>query len=319
MVTIQPHFRKVLDKLRHIQAGRTASFVSRFAPSPTGLLHMGHVASAIFVQTVTRYVGGRILLRIEDHDKGRCRRAFEDEILKDLEWLEIGYEDGVRDAAAPSPYRQSDDETPYHEALRHLARDHHIYHCHCSRSQIAQDQPPSPDGEYRYDGRCRHLKLDAAQGAGVRIMIQEGTERFDDLWLGGQEQNPAAQCGDLLLRDRNGCFTYQFAVAVDDLRQGVDLVIRGEDILASTGRQILLARLLGRSQPPLFLHHPLIHDNTGKKLSKRDGASSIAYRRQQGCAPAEIIGQAAWFAGMITAPEPVTLSELQAIIKSEYE
>ena len=316
MVTIQPHFRKVLDRLCQIRAQDPGPFISRFAPSPTGVLHIGHVASAIFVQCITRFLGGRILLRIEDHDKGRCRRPFEQQIINDIDWLGFKYDDGVRDTASPSPYRQSDDETPYLEALERLKCHHHVYRCDCSRKQIADLQQTGPEGEYRYNGRCRDRHLDADQQAGLRIMIGEGIEQFDDLWLGPQQQNPSVQCGDILLRDRSGSFTYQFAVCVDDLRQGVNLVIRGADILPSTGRQILLARLLGRGKPPLFLHHPLINDNNGKKLSKRDGSSGLTPLRQRGITAAEIIGQAAWSTGMISRPTPLTLDELQTMIKS---
>ena len=319
MVTIQPHLRKVLERLRAVQAKHGVPFVSRFAPSPTGLLHLGHVASAIFVHTITRSLGGRVLLRVEDHDKTRSSRPFEEEILNDLEWLGFEFDEGVRCSHERSPYRQSDDETPYHDAILRLASEHHIYRCLCSRKDIARCQQASDGGEYRYNGNCRNLRIGEDQPAGVRLAIENGCETFDDLWLGEQSQNPFAQCGDLLLRDRNGCFTYQFAVCVDDLRQGVNLVIRGEDILASTGRQILLARYLGRAQPPHFLHHPLISDNDGKKLGKRYGSAGIGNQRKSGVSAAEIIGQAAWFTGMISTPEAVTLNELLAIVKRDYE
>ena len=229
------------------------------------------------------------------------------------------YDSGVREAAVASPYRQSDNETPYQAAIEQLARLHHLYHCRCSRKQIAAGPSPGAGGELRYDGHCRDLRLTAETANCLRIVVDEGVERFDDLWLGWQQQNPHAQCGDLLLKDKNGCFTYQFAVCVDDMHQGVNLVIRGEDILPSTGRQIMLARWLGRPEPPLFLHHPLINDKAGKKLSKRDGASGVARLREQGVSPAELIGQAAWSTGMISRPVPLTLNELSAIIKSEHE
>jgi glutamyl-tRNA synthetase/glutamyl-Q tRNA(Asp) synthetase len=135
-------------------------------------------------------------------------------------------------------------------------------------------------------------------------------ERFVDARLGPQEQHPTDQCGDLLLLDRLGQWTYQFAVVVDDLRQGVDLVIRGEDLLASTGRQMLLGRRLGRASPPVYLHHPLIWKPGGEKLSKSSGDSGVRELRAAGNEPAAVLGRAAWLTGLQAEPAPVAPDDL---------
>ena len=141
---------------------------------------------------------------------------------------------------------------------------------------------PDPGAEPRYPGTCRDRGLSLADGVGWRVRLPAGVEAFDDALLGRQEQSPAEQCGDMLIRDRLGNWTYQFAVTVDDWRQGVDLVIRGVDLLPSTGRQIQLARLLGREVPPIFMHHPLVMKTPDQKLSKSDRATGIRDLRAAG-------------------------------------
>lgn len=142
-----------------------------------------------------------------------------------------------------------------------------------------------------------------------------GAECFTDALLGTQRQEPAAQCGDLLLRDRLGNWTYQFAVVVDDLRQGVDLVIRGEDLLESTGRQLRLGRLLGREQPPVFLHHPLVRGEDGAKLSKARGDTGIRELRAAGLTPAAVLGRAAQAGGLLDRARPVMPADLAGLFE----
>ena len=259
--------------------------LTRFAPSPTGYLHLGHVASALWVWGVANALDARVLLRIEDHDRGRCRPEYERALLQDLEWL------GLRPDLGP--VRQSDAEPAYRAALALLQRRGLVYACDCSRRIIAADGRDVADEESRYPGRCRDRGLAPGPGRGLRLRLEPGVECFTDALLREQRQDPAVQCGDLLLRDRNGNWTYQFAVVVDDLRQGIDLVVRGQDLLGSTGRQIALARLLGREQPPVFLHHPLIYRVDGAKLSKASGDTGIRDLRAAGATPAEVLGRAA--------------------------
>ena len=148
------------------------------------------------------------------------------------------------------------------------------------------------DAELRYPGTCADRGLAEAPGLGLRVRLAPTVERFVDLRHGLQEQRPSEQCGDLLARDRDGNWTYQFAATVDDLVQGITLVIRGDDLLASTGRQIQLARLLGRDEPPEFLHHPLIMKSPDQKLSKSDGDTGIRELRARGLTPAQVIEMA---------------------------
>jgi glutamyl-tRNA synthetase/glutamyl-Q tRNA(Asp) synthetase len=259
--------------------------LTRFAPAPTGWLHLGHVLNADYVWRLARERRGRVLLRIEDHDRERCRPEYEAGILDDLDWL--GFAPDVHPTAefrrGRCDGRQSDREAIYHEALAVLQSQGLVYACECTRRTLATGA---------YDGRCRERRLPLAGGLGWRARIDPGVEHFEDLLAGRQEQNPAAQCGDMLIRDRLGNWTYQFAVAVDDWRQGIDLVVRGEDLLDSTGRQIRLARLLGRERPPAYAHHPLIMKSAGQKLSKSDGDTGVRDLRARGWTPQRVIDAA---------------------------
>ena len=275
------------------------SLLTRFAPAPTGWLHLGHVLNAEYVWGRARALGGRVLLRIEDHDRTRARPEFEAGILDDLDWL--GYRPDMfpTDAfrAGRCDGRQSDRDPIYHEAFEILRGQGLVYACDCSRrlAAISGTQPSRPAGEpaeLRYPGVCRDKKLPLVEGYGWRVRIEPGVEEFEDARIGLQRQDPEQQCGDVLLRDRNGNWTYQFAVTVDDWRQGVDSVIRGIDLLASTGRQIRIARLLGRERPPTFLHHRLIMKSADQKVSKSDGDTGVRDLRARGWSPAEVIGAA---------------------------
>jgi glutamyl-Q tRNA(Asp) synthetase len=274
---------------------------TRFAPSPTGYLHLGHVVNAIYVWGVARAAGGQVLLRIEDHDRIRCRPEYEQALLEDLDWL------GFRADAGRDPLlRQSDEPAAYERALEHLRRTATVYVCDCSRKEI---------GGERYPGRCRTRGLQDGPGRGLRVAVAPGIERFDDLLLGPQEQVPADQCGDLLLRDRDGHWTYQFAVTVDDYRQHITHVIRGADLLSSTGRQIRLAGMLGRPDPPRFLHHPLIFKEKGEKLSKSDRDTGIGDLRRIGVAAAEVIGRAAAAVGLIKTARAVEATQVEELFR----
>jgi len=288
---------------------------TRFAPSPTGHLHLGHLLNAIYVWRLARHAGGQVRLRIEDHDRERSRPEFERAILDDLEWL--GFAPDLPAIAAfragPCGGRQSDHPERYAAALACLDRDLRVYGCDCSRAEIlrrtgaladarsgrggdapreARPAAPGDTAELRYDGFCRTRGLRPGSGVGTRVRLDPGVETFDDGMLGPQQQEPMAQCGDVLVRDRRGNWTYQFAVTVDDLVEDVTDVIRGRDLLTSTGRQIQLARLLGRSAPPAFLHHPLILGADGEKLSKSRGDTALRELRAAGLSPAEAIARA---------------------------
>jgi glutamyl-Q tRNA(Asp) synthetase len=291
--------------------------LTRFAPSPTGYLHLGHVANAIHVWGVAQALNGRVLLRLEDHDRGRCRPEYETAILEDLEWLglepDLGHAGELQ--SGRSPFRQSDNDPRYGSALQQLGTRFSVYACDCSRKDIAGESDV-PDQETRYPGHCRERNLEAREGRGIRVAMEPGTERFADMLLGGQQQDPSEQCGDLLLKDRLGNWTYQFAVTVDDLAQEVDLVIRGQDLLASTGRQIRLARMLGRSTPPAYMHHGLIRHGSGAKLSKSNGDTGVRELRAAGMSPGRVLGQAAHLTGLIDSPRELTARDLGSLFIS---
>ncbi len=294
--------------------------LTRFAPAPTGHLHLGHVANALVVWGVAGALGGRVLLRVEDHDRQRCRREYEQALLDDLDWL--GFAADLFPTAAyrtgPCPGRQSDRDAAYHAAASALAARGLLYACACSRRAIGSRAAEVASGggaERRYPGTCRAraVPLDAPDLT-WRVHLPEGDEHFDDALLGPQRQTPASQCGDLAVRDRHGNWTYQFAVTVDDCEQDVALVIRGQDLLASTGRQLQLARLLGREAPPVYLHHGLLRKATGRKLSKADGDSGVRALRAAGWSAGEVIGAAAEQLGLLARARPVPAHAAAALL-----
>jgi len=283
---------------------------------------------------MARAAGGRVLLRLEDHDHQRCRPEYEAALLEDLEWL--GFTPDQPSYAelrqGPSSFRQSDNKAAYESALEALRARHRVYACECSRRDEADradradgsnrtdgavSKGRSEEGETRgeapYSGRCRDRGLAPDPGRGLRVVIEPGEESFTDLLLGEQQQNPSCQCGDLLLRDRLGNWTYQFAVVVDDLRHGVTTMIRGEDLLASTGRQIRLARMLGREKPPVFAHHPLILKSSGNKLSKANRDTAVRELRKSRLTAPDVLGRAAVAGGLIPAFRPVGASEVSEL------
>jgi glutamyl-tRNA synthetase/glutamyl-Q tRNA(Asp) synthetase len=292
--------------LERLRARLPASPLTRFAPSPTGRLHLGHIVNAIFVWGVARALGGRVLLRIEDHDRERSLLEYERGILDDLAWLGL-----EPDAHAP---RQSERSAAYESALATLHARGLVFACRCSRREIGAGAVPGL--QPRYAGTCRALGLSATPGLALRVRLGTGIETFDDARRGVEEQDPDAQCGDLLVRDRAGQWTYQFAVTVDDWEQNVDLVIRGEDLLSSTGRQMRLARLLGRRHPAVFLHHPLLYGPRGVKLSKSNRDAGVSALRADGWTPEAVLGEAAARAGLLEAARTITARDLPLLFSS---
>jgi glutamyl-tRNA synthetase/glutamyl-Q tRNA(Asp) synthetase len=301
--------------------------VSRFAPAPTGFLHLGHVVNALHVWGITRVAGGRVLLRIEDHDRKRCRSEYERAILDDLDWLGFVPDEPSTDAfrAGPCRGRQRDRQDVYESALSRLTEMGLVYACGCSRRELRAEtanghdrQDNTSDVEVRYSGRCRSRHLQWSSGLGLRVRLVDSVERFCDLRHGWQEQRPSAQCGDLLVKDRDDNWTYQFAVTADDMAQGVNLVIRGDDLLPSTGRQMQLSRLLGRVEPPRYLHHALIMKSPNQKLSKADQDTSVRDMRTEGCRVDEVIGRAMHAASFAESAAPITRAAAERRVVSEY-
>jgi glutamyl-tRNA synthetase/glutamyl-Q tRNA(Asp) synthetase len=216
---------------------------------------------------------------------------------------------------SPSEFRQSERGEVYVRALDTLRRADLVYACDCSRKTLAKEAGDIRHIETPYNGRCRERGLPAATGLGLRVRLAPGAESFEDLRLGAQVQRPSAQCGDLLVRDRLGSWTYQFTVTVDDWLEGVDLIVRGEDLLSSTGRQLQLARMLGRESPPRFLHHPLIRNSGGGKLSKANRDTGLRDLRAGGARPEEVLGAAAAATGLLAEPGTISAHDLDNLFR----
>jgi glutamyl/glutaminyl-tRNA synthetase len=292
--------------------------LTRFAPAPTGVLHLGHVVNAVYVWGLAGARGGRVLLRVEDHDRQRCRPEYERALLDDLDWL--GF---VPDGFPTSAFRagrcdgrQSDRGAVYRNAAGGLAARGLIYGCTCSRQDLVRTDAGDERDEARYPGTCRDRGLPPGPGVAWRLRMDPGVETFDDLLLGPQSQDPSRQTGDVVIRDRLGNWTYQFAASVDDLDQGIDLVIRGRDLLGSTGRQIRIARLVGRDRPPVFAHHPLVMKSPGQKLSKSDRDSGVGDLRAAGWTAARVIGEAARRAGLTTGSGDLAAGEVSRLFSA---
>jgi len=290
--------------------------VTRFAPGPTGHLHMGHLVNALYTWGIARATGGAVILRIEDHDRQRCRPEFETALLDDLERL------GLTPDAPPivafrtgqTPYRQSDVGDVYAAALAQLQGAGLVYACGCSRATFAAYEAERgwPWRGIGCPGGCRALGLPDDGAITLRVAVGAGAEHWVDLLTGPMADEPASG-GDLPVRDRAGNWTYMFAVVVDDMRQGVDLVIRGRDLLEATPAQLRLAKLLGRETPPLFLHHPLVLLESGRKLSKADGATSVRSMLDADMTPAALFGRAARLAGLRSDDQPLDPTALGSL------
>jgi glutamyl-Q tRNA(Asp) synthetase len=265
---------------------------TRFAPSPTGYLHLGHIVSAMFVWTAARRYGAQVLLRFEDHDRQRCRMEFEDATMRDLEWLGF-LAPSITGVNILQVSRQSERQSRYDEVFENLSTKSFIYFCSCSRKDQLSRGLGGGD-ELKYDQLCRERNLKPEARLNARFKCSDSEVKFDDLILKQTiAQNPVDQCGDFVVRDRHGNYSYQFAATVDDMDQGVDLVVRGQDILSSTARQIQLRDVLsnGRGADIRFGHHNLLLESGGQKLSKRSFSESILARRQQGDTPETLIAE----------------------------
>jgi glutamyl-tRNA synthetase/glutamyl-Q tRNA(Asp) synthetase len=290
---------------------------TRFAPAPTGYLHLGHAVNALYVWGLGHALGARVLLRIEDHDAQRARPEYEQALLDDLDWLGFVPDEFPASAfrAGRCDSRQSDRHHVYAPAAQELIARGLVYGCDCTRLRQALAATAGKARERRYPGTCRERGLPLETGIAWRVRMEPGAETFDDRLCGPQTQDPAAQCGDVAIRDRLGNWTYQFVAAVDDFRQGVDLVIRGLDLLPSTGRQIRIARLLGRPAPAAFAHHPLVMKSAARKLSKSDGDTGIGELRTAGWPPERVLGEAARRAGLTSDRRAISAREAPALFR----
>ncbi len=293
----------------------------RYAPSPTGDLHLGNLRTALLAWLWARRAGGRCVLRVEDLDLPRVRAGVTERMLADLRWLGLDWDEGPAEGGPYGPYRQSERAALYEHALARLRAQGMLYPCYCSRAElarIASAPAPGEDGP-RYPGTCRHLtprEREARERAGRRpawrFHVPPGVVTFTDALCGPQAQDVAATVGDFIVQRSDGIIAYQLAVVVDDGWMKINQVVRGADLLSSTPRQILLARALGWPIPT-YAHVPLLTDATGAKLSKRDRAAGLEPLRAAGMTPEAVIGRLAAGAGLIPEPVPISARELVAM------
>ncbi len=295
-------------------APHQSPLITRFAPSPTGYLHLGHILSMAFVYGISKATGAKLLLRIEDHDQSRCRREFEAAIYEDLAWFGFNFDEQPT-LTDKSPLRQSDRIERYKNVLSDLEYRQLVFRCDCSRAKIQQAskvEDSARSDELFYPGTCLHRhSSEFSKDFGIRFLPTSKDITFFDGIHGERTQNPAKQCGGFLLKDRLGNFTYQFAVVVDDMDQGINLIIRGNDLLHASGRQIMLAEALGRTTPIQFVHHPLLTDESGKKLGKRFFSEAVAKRRADGERAEDLLGHALFLAGLMQRQAPIQPSDLK--------
>lgn len=286
----------------------------RFAPSPSGRMHLGNAWSALLAWLAVRSRGGVMVLRLEDLDPDRCKRPLCDGVEEDLRWLGLDWDEGG--SAGGEVYYQSQRGAYYQAALERLEQMDLLYPCFCTRGQLhAPNAPHRSDGEVIYPGTCRNLTAgERAERAktrrpALRIRVPDEEISFTDLLQGEFRENLARDCGDFILRRSDGVFAYQLAVVVDDALMGVNQVVRGSDLLTSTPRQIYLQQLLGYPTPE-YCHVPLLCAPDGRRLSKREADLTLAALRAAGVRPEEIVGRLACCAGLIDRPEPIQPREL---------
>ena len=283
----------------------------RFAPSPSGRIHLGNILCCLLAWLSARQKGGRVILRIEDLDIARCPRRYGEQMCRDIRWLGLDWDEGPVIGGPSGPYEQSRRTALYQAALRRLEAQGLVYPCFCTRAELhAASAPHREDGQVVYPGTCRGLTAEQAaerarrtgRAPALRLWVPEEEITFTDGHMGGYREWLPADCGDFLLRRSDGIFAYQLAVVVDDAAMGVTEVVRGADLLASTPRQLLLYRLLGL-EAPAFYHFPLLLGSDGQRLSKRNADAGLDTLGERYTAP-EILGKLAYLAGFNPSAEP---------------
>lgn len=290
-------------------------YIGRFAPSPTGRMHLGNAFTALLSWLAARAAGGRWILRIEDLDPQRSRREFAAIIEDDLSWLGLDWDEGGLDNRGPAgPYSQSERSAFYTEALEKLKATGLAYPCTCTRAELhATGAPHSTDGRLIYPGNCRPAILptpwqEPTRPAAVRLAVPDCDMDINDRLYGHRTVNLATHCGDFVLRRADGAWAYQLAVVVDDAMMGVTEIVRGNDLLLSVAQQDYLRNLLGYPKVD-HIHVPLVCNLAGQRLSKRDSSLSLEAIRSK-TTPEAVIGRLAFMAGLIPEPTPTKAADL---------
>jgi glutamyl-tRNA synthetase len=281
---------------------------TRFAPSPTGDLHLGGAWTALAAWRLARAAGGATVLRIEDIDTPRVVSGSAARLEEDLAWLGLDWDEGPEAGGHHAPYTQSERLPVYDAAIETLRRGGLVYPCDCSRAEIARvASAPHPGEELVYPGTCRHAPTDRAmkRAPALRLRVPSDTlVVFDDLVRGRVEQHLDLSVGDFVLRRGDGVYAYQLAVAVDDAAMAISHVVRADDLLASTARQILLMRLLGATNVPRYAHLPMVVAPDGVRLAKRAGSATVRALRERGVTAEAIRDALGRALGLVTGREP---------------
>lgn len=284
-------------------------------------MHLGNAWSALLAWLAVRSQRGEMVLRLEDLDPDRCKRSYCDGVEEDLRWLGLDWDEGGSEGG--DSYYQSHRSEYYRQALEQLWKADLLYPCFCTRGQLhAPNAPHRSDGEVIYSGACRRLtpeeRLERAKNRrpALRVRVPEETVSFTDALQGAYRENLARDCGDFILRRSDGVYAYQLAVVVDDALMGINQVVRGSDLLASTPRQIWLQGLLGYPTPD-YCHVPLLCAADGRRLSKRESDLTLEALRARGVPPEHVVGRLAFAAGLTGRPEPVRASELIPVFQMD--
>lgn len=292
-------------------SGGSSPVIGRFAPTPSGRMHLGNILCALAAWLSVRRQNGKMVLRIEDLDAGRCAFGEQIEYLKkDLLWLGLDWDMG----GEPEGY-QSNRFLIYETYLNLLKEKGLLYPCYCSRAELhAATAPHGSDGQVLYDGKCRRLFLEGKKAPtdrspALRVIVPDEDVSFTDLIQGEYRENLERECTDFVVRRSDGVYAYQMAVVVDDGLSGVTEIVRGRDLLSSTPRQIYLYRLFGM-QEPRFAHIPLLLAPDGRRLSKRDGDLDIGAIQRKIGSPDRVIGLLGYLLGLIDRPDPLRAEEL---------
>ena len=284
---------------------------TRFAPSPTGYMHLGNVWIAFLNWLWTKQQGGEIVLRIEDIDRQRCHEEYIRAIEEDLEWLGLSYDEGPAGNYSYGKPLQSERFPLYQKILDTWYKEGEIYPCYCTRARLHSISSAPHEGETLpvYDGHCREL-TDAERAAMTkapswRIRMEEVSESFTDLFCGTLERRLFPKADDFVVRRADGMVAYQLAVSIDDGAMGITHVLRGNDLLSSTYYQLYLIRKLGYPVPT-YGHLPLLVDQEGVRLSKRQQGITIREMKESGAKAEDIIGRLLYLAGAIPKEMPVS-------------
>jgi len=301
----------VVREMQHLIRGR-------YAPSPTGNLHLGNLRTALLAWLFVRCADGQFVLRIENLDRPRVRSEASERMLFDLRWLGLDWDEGPDIGGPYAPYFQGERQEMYTSCLQRLLDKDLIYPCYCSRAEIAHAaSAPHGDEGPRYPGTCRNLtqaqrRQHEAHNRRPSLRFRVDDERtvsFTDLLVGPIEQQVQQTIGDFIVCRSDGIFAYQFAVVVDDALMHMNQVVRGIDLLQSTARQILLFEALG-FPVPTFAHVPLLLDEQGKRFSKRTQSAGLEPLRASGATPEQIVGQFASGCGLADKGELLSASKL---------